>query len=160
MNIFVLDTRLDLCAKYHCDKHIVKMILESAQLLSQAVRMSGLDAGYKITHKNHPCSIWTRASIQNYNWLRELARNLNSEYRYRYGRTENHKSWNMIESLPTPGLPDIGLTPFAQCMPDEYKATNAVQAYRSYYSHEKADILKYTKRSAPEWITKRKVLCH
>ena len=58
MNIFVLDQNIEKCAKYHCDKHVIKMILESAQMLSSVVRIQGFDIGYKLTHKNHPCSIW------------------------------------------------------------------------------------------------------
>ncbi len=64
MNIFLLDIDWQINATYHVDKHVVKMILESAQLLSTAVRLSGIDAGYKAAYKNHPCAIWTRQSFQ------------------------------------------------------------------------------------------------
>lgn len=119
MNIFVLDEWPHLAAKDHCDKHVVKMFLESAQMLSTACRLSGLDVGYKATHKNHPCSVWVRQSLQNWCWLRELAYCLNEEYKARYNKP-HHKSWLVIESLPEPDLPDIGLTPFAQAMPEQY----------------------------------------
>ena len=53
MNIFVLDNEVEKCAEYHCDKHVIKMILESAQMMSAVVRLQGYDVGYKLTHKNH-----------------------------------------------------------------------------------------------------------
>ena len=59
MNIFVLDYNLEKCAQYHCDRHVVKMILESAQILSTALRMNGIVKGYRLTHINHPFTVWT-----------------------------------------------------------------------------------------------------
>tara|TARA_R110002167_G_scaffold61151_4_gene172486 strand:- start:2208 stop:2726 length:519 start_codon:yes stop_codon:yes gene_type:complete len=157
MNIFVLDQNIEKCAKYHCDKHVIKMILESAQMLSSVVRIQGFDIGYKLTHKNHPCSIWARESLSNYLWLLQLTEDLNSEYRYRYNKEVNHKSYDMVKTLPIPNLTDKGLTPFAQAMPEQYKNKNTVQAYRSYYLNEKSNILQWTKREPPffykEWIS-------
>jgi hypothetical protein len=152
MNIFVLDKNVEKCAKYHCDKHVIKMILESAQMMSAVVRLNGYDAGYKLTHKNHPCTIWARKSLSNYKWLKTLTKLLNDEYRYRYDKEINHKSYDMVLTLPTPKLPDIGLTPFAQAMPDQYRNKNAVKAYRDYYINEKSSFLTWTKRKAPKWI--------
>ena len=157
MNIFVLDQNIRKCAEYHCDKHVIKMILESAQMLSSVVRIQGHDIGYKLTHKNHPCTIWARESLSNYLWLLQLTDSLNSEYRYRYNKEVNHKSYDMVKTLPIPNLPVIGLTPFAQAMPDQYKNRNTVKAYRSYYLNEKSNILQWTKRETPffyqEWIS-------
>ena len=152
MNIFVLDKEVEKCAEYHCDKHVIKMILESAQMLSAVVRLNGHDIGYKLTHKNHPCTIWARESLSNYNWLVRLTRLLNYEYRYRYDKDVNHKSYDLVKTLPTPKIPDIGLTPFAQAMPDQYKNKNAVKAYRDYYINEKSSFLTWTKRKKPMWI--------
>jgi hypothetical protein len=84
--------------------------------------------------------------------LTELAKNLNLEYKYRYNHTKNHKSWDVISTLPTLDLPDIGLTPFAQCMLPEYRSDDPVEAYRAYYLCEKAHILQYTKRDKPIWV--------
>ena len=152
MNIFVLDEKVEKCAEYHCDKHVIKMILESAQMLSAVVRLNGHDIGYKLTHKNHPCTIWARESLSNYNWLVRLTRLLNYEYRYRYDKDVNHKSYDLVKTLPIPDLPDIGLTPFAQAMPEQYKNKNAVKAYRDYYINEKSSFLTWTKRKKPKWI--------
>lgn len=153
MNIFVLDENTDICAEYHNDKHVVKMILESAQMLSTAVRSTGVDAGYKSTHLNHPCNIWVRESIWNWWWLFDLAYSLHNEWQYRFDHPEHkkHKSFEVILSLPEPKLPDLGLTPFAQAMPDEYKSDDAVEAYRNYYMNEKDHLAGWKKRNKPEW---------
>lgn len=151
MNIFVLDINIKTCARYHCDRHVVKMILESAQMLSTVCRLSGIDAGYGITHANHPCSKWARESLSNWRWLRALAAELNTEYRRRYGRNIDHKSMAVIESLPEPAMPDIGLTPFAQAMPDDCKGGNAVRAYRKYYRRHKRHIATWRATAKPKW---------
>ena len=83
MNIFVLDKDIKKCAQYHCDRHVIKMILESSQMLSTACRMNGVHDGYKATHISHPCSIWVRESLDNWFWLRDLVTELNEEYKYR-----------------------------------------------------------------------------
>ena len=152
MNIFVLDLNPKLAAQYHVDKHVIKMILESAQMLSTAVRLSGIDFGYKITHKNHPCSIWTRTSLSNWLWLGSLSYYLNEEYKFRFDHNYNHRSFDLILQLPIPNIPDIGLTDFAQAMPDKYKNQNIVDAYRNYYI-EKQHIFQWTKRGIPDWVS-------
>ena len=108
MNIFVLDYDIKKCARYHCDKHVVKMILESAQMLSATVRLNGVNQGYAITHKNHPCSKWARESISNWKWLRKLASELNREYKFRFERKNNHKSYDLIQELTIPKIKDKG----------------------------------------------------
>lgn len=147
MNIFALDQDPSMAAEMHCDKHVVKMILESVQMLSTIC-----EAGYKPTHKNHPCTIWARTSWQNFNWLCELTEALHAEWQYRFGHTHNHKSFEVYAGLPKAdllgSLPDIGLTPFAMAMPDYIVVRNAdpVEAYRDYYKTEKAHLLTFTKR--------------
>lgn len=152
MNIFLLDLNHTKNAEYHVDKHVVKMILESAQLLSTAVRFSGIDAGYKASYINHPCAIWTRRSLANWSWLRDLTTILNEEYKYRYNKKVNHKSFDVVKTLPQPNIEDIGLTEFALAMPTHYKSTDPVQAYRNYYIGEKDHLFSWTKREIPEWI--------
>ena len=95
MNIFLLHCNPRKAAEYHCDKHAVQMILETAQLLYSAHWMlnSPLPANaYKLAHKNHPCSIWVRASLTNYMWLSSLGWWLCKEYSNRYGDTKTHKT--------------------------------------------------------------------
>lgn len=134
MNIFVLDQNPQLAAQYHCDQHINKMILESAQMLSTV-----LGGPYKPTHKNHPCTLWVAESSNNAMWLVTLAAYLNDEYRTRYHSEHDHKSWIVIRDLwrdkaSHTGLPDVPMTPFAQAMPDELRIPHdPVRAYRQYY---------------------------
>lgn len=154
MNIFILDYDIEKCAQYHCDPHAVKMILESAQMLSTALRANGIDKGYQPTHVNHPCTMWARSSLSNWKWLRLLAKHLNAEYKHRFDKGNNHASWDLIYSLPDPPIEDIGLTPFAQAMPDEYKNQDPVTAYRNFYFGEKKELFRWTKRETPHWITK------
>ena len=152
MNIFILDKDIKKCAEYHCDKHVVKMILESAQILSTVIRINGIDFGYKPTHLNHPCILWAGDSLSNWKWLRKLARALNQEYKYRYEKKDNHKSFNLIQSMPVPQIKDIGLTSFKLVMPEKYWNINPVTAYRNYYTGEKTSILNWTKRTPPFWV--------
>lgn len=152
MNIFLLDLDYDNNAKCYVDRHVVKMITEYAQLLSGAVRVSGIDSGYKLTHKNHPSAIWVRESLDNWLWLKNLSRSLNNEYKYRYNRNYNHKSYDMINSLPLPNIPSIGLTPFKLAMPNDVKVDDPVQSYRNYYNMYKQHIAKWTNREIPLWF--------
>ena len=153
MNIFILDNNIEKCAQYHCDKHVGKMILESAQMLSTAVRLTGMNIGYKVTHSNHPCVLWTRKSLSNWIWLQNLTRALNKEYRFRFDTSINHKSYDLIQSLPLPKIQDLGLTSFTQVMPEIYKNHNPVIAYRNYYVGEKNNLLSWNnKRAQPFWL--------
>lgn len=145
-----------ICAVYHCDKHVVKMILETCQLLCSVHHLfptENYSPKYKLTHKNHPCAIWTRESLSNYKWLVQLGLELCKEYTYRYGKI--HKSQILIEEMEEhmPNIPDKGFTPPAQAMPNDYKEEDAVEAYRSYYYFEKYNIHSWKKRQIPEWIT-------
>ena len=152
MNIFILDTNPMTCARMHCDKHVVKMILESAQMICTTHHLypsGSYDIPYRIAHKNHPCTKWVRESMSNYNWLVNMVGHLNDEYKYRYNHTKNHKSYDVVLSLPPPDLSDIGLTPFVMAMPDEYKSDDPVFSYKLYYNMYKAELLKYTKRIPP-----------
>ncbi len=161
MNIFVLDKDPKVCATMHCDKHVVKMILESAQMICTTHHQCHNDnlsynIPYKQTHVNHPCNRWLRDSLGNYLWLVNLTKHLNNEYKYRYDKNINHKSHDVAKTLITPNLPDIELTPFAQAMPNKYKNQNVTTAYRSYYINEKSNILIGNKR---HWRTITKTLC-
>jgi hypothetical protein len=158
MNIFFLHHDPTTCAEMHCDRHVVKMILETCQLLCTTwhvtTHRSSVCIPYKKTHVNHPCSRWVRASRSNYEWLCEFGLCLCHEYTYRYGRV--HKCEAIIEQLSDmkPDVPDAGWTPPAQAMPDAYKNhDDAVAAYRSYYVHEKSHIHKWTRRAPPDWIS-------
>lgn len=153
MNIFVLDKDIRTCARYHADQHVVKMILESAQMLCTVVNQNGGSSPYKTTHTRHPCTLWADASLSNWKWLYRLALALNDEYRYRYRRSSDHKSASVIKTLSQPMIEDIGLTDFAQAMPEVYRVPgNAVKAYRMFYIKEKAHFAKWTRRKKPGWF--------
>lgn len=155
MNIFVLDLNQKLSAQYHTDKHCVKMILEQVQLLTTAHHVLGTDVQlipYKKVNQNHPCNKWVRESLSNYLWLISATKELCIEYTYRYKR--HHKCEKVLlwckENLPN--MSNIGLTTFAQAMPDKYKNKNIVKAYRSYYLGEKRHLFNWKKRPIPSWI--------
>ena len=154
MNIFILDTNPRKCAEYHNDKHVVKMILETAQLLCGVhwTTESPYEIPYKLSHKNHPCSIWARECLENYNWLCELGIELCEEYTYRYGK--RHKSQDIIEWCMThqPKIRKNGsVTRFALAMPDECKVNNPVDSYRRYYMLEKRGFATWKNREIPFW---------
>ncbi|USD36175.1 pyrimidine dimer DNA glycosylase/endonuclease V [Ferrimonas sp. SCSIO 43195] len=154
MNIFVLDDDIERCARSHCDQHVVKMILESVQLLCTALNKKGFDTPYRSTHLKHPCVLWVEESYDNFCWLRDLAVALNDEYRFRYGKPQDHKSMatlSLIESMP---FARRGLTPFAQAMPEPFKVQgNAVLAYRRFYVQDKSRFARWTVRPQPDWYT-------
>jgi len=152
MNIFILDYDIEKCVQYHNNKHCIKMILEQAQLLCSAHWMNDNPAPYKLTHKNHPCSIWTRESIENYNWLCEMSLALSKEYTHRYNKihkTEEIINW-CIKNKPK--LTSKGLTKFALAVPDKYKTNCAVESYRNYYLGEKIEICQWKNREIPFWF--------
>jgi hypothetical protein len=153
MNIFVLDKDIRKCARYHADQHVVKMTLESTQMLCTVLVTNGLEAPYKATHADHPCTLWAGRSLSNWKWLRRLALALNDEYRYRFRRSTDHHSATVARALRPPPLKDIGLTDFTQAMPDKYRIEgDPVSAYRRFYVGEKARFVTWTRRRVPRWF--------
>ena len=153
MNIFILDHDIEQNARYHCDQHVVKMILESAQLLCTALNKKGFETPYRSTHVNHPCTLWTEASYSNFKYLSDLAIALNQEYLYRYQSERDHRSVAVIDQIQDLKYEDIGLTPFAQAMPEKYKVPgDAVTAYRKFYNGEKLSFASWTRRPIPDWV--------
>lgn len=153
MNIFYVHRDPTIAAKMLCDKHVVKMILESAQMLSTAHHEFGsvVESMYKRTHVNHPSNVWVRQSHQHYNWLWAHAMALCEEYTERYGKV--HKSQAIIERLvDVPrGLPSGCFVDPPRCMPDEYKTGDTVESYRRYYIGDKAYMATW-KQNKPTWF--------
>ena len=178
MNIFYLDHDVRKCAEMHNDKHVVKMILEYAQLLSTAhrvldgVELSGLsDSGrkkkfwtlgdsrdytlYKATHINHPSAVWVRKSVQNYMWLAEMLEVLCGEYTYRYGKVHKVERDGLMQLLKNEFPKNLPIAPFTEptpAMPDDVKIIgDSIKSYRNYYINNKAHLANWKKRTTPEW---------
>ncbi len=156
MNIFVLDEDPKVAATYHCDKHVVKMILETAQMLSTVHRhfqtSQSLEV-YKSVHVNHPATRWAGSTAGNYAWLLALGTELCHEYTYRYEK--RHKTQDLLTGplLMIPEALRQERTSFVQCIPERYKCGDAVTAYRQYYLGEKLHFARWSKRSSPYWVT-------
>ena len=156
MNIFVLDRNPGRAARMLCDKHVSKMILETAQMLSTVAVSLGYehDCLYKPVHAKHPCTLWAGRSHSNWLWLCKHGLAMAEEFEYRY--KNRHKSSEVIEFIYTnnmgPKAKWFGyVTTFAQAMPDQYKHKDAVKAYRAYYIGEKKRFAKWTNRTPPKW---------
>jgi len=151
MNIFYLDRDIHKSVQYLVDKHVVKMPLETAQLLCSAAIINGGAAPYKLTHAKHPCTIWTAQSINNFEWLRQYGIALCAEYTYRYNKV--HKCEDIIKTIDAGKFNLLKFYDPPQCMPDQYKTDDTVQAYRNYYRDGKTHLFKWSNRPIPEWIT-------
>ena len=153
MNIFVLHKHPRTAARMQCDQHVVKMTLESAQMLSTVINELGGQGPYKPTHVNHPCSVWARESLGNFLWLYDHGLSLAREYTRRYKKV--HKSQLAIEAclaaLDTVPLYNLERTPHPLCMPDQYKCDNVTEAYRAFYIGEKASFAKWARHRPPFW---------
>tara|TARA_B110000902_G_scaffold214580_1_gene246632 strand:- start:3038 stop:3517 length:480 start_codon:yes stop_codon:yes gene_type:complete len=135
MNIFYLDKDPQKAAEYQYNKHIVKMILESAQMLCSAHRYKGNnDVPYKSTHINHPSTKWVRENASHYHWLYNHLMALGREYTKRYNK--KHLTITKCESVLSLLPPEMEFKPFEQppqAMPEVYKEDCSVEAYWNYY---------------------------
>ena len=177
MNIFYLDKDPKICAEMHCDKHVCKMIIEYAQLMSTAHRVLDGDPYtdrtangrriqrwkhplenhekllYKASHVNHPSGKWVRDSQNHYNWLYKMWEQLCYEYTHRYGRV--HLTDLKLRGILAQSPMQIDVEPFVDpylAMPDDVKQKNVVEAYKNYYIKYKKDFAKWTKRPVPEFM--------
>ena len=143
MNIFYLHEDPRKAAEYQYNKHVVKMILESAQMLCTAHHHygNGDNVPYKKAHYNHPSTIWVRDNCENYAWLYRHMIALGEEYTRRYGKTHLTitKCKEPLGNAP-PDMPWLGFTQPPQCMPDEYKTDCAIHAYWNYYLGDKHSV--------------------
>ena len=179
MNIFILDNDPVIAAQMQCDKHVVKMVVESAQMLSTVHRMvdgvmerrpskSGSmlqyfyldddreDLLYKACHFNHPSTVWTRESMHNYRWHYVHFAALCDEYTYRYGKVHSTdaKLRKALSKLPQ-NIPIKKMTPFKLAMASfpECITEDAVESYRNFYmTKQKRFTMAWTKRPQPEWF--------
>ena len=183
MNFFVLDETAKKAAEYHCDKHTVKMILETAQMKSTAhwlhllwsngkslkdfkrVREAkewllrntdpALHPPYSMTHVRHPCTLWVSSTVQNYEWAYELLFYLCKEYTKRYNKIHKTANYlNWFKNNTPKGIKSTGLEDFAICMPDVYKINlDPIASYRNYYIKDKSRFAKWKYTQEPLWYT-------
>ena len=178
MNIFYLDNNPRVCAEMHNDKHVVKMILEYAQLLSTAHRV--LDGTptivrstttgrkqtryvlpderesvlYSATHVNHPSAVWVRQSDKNYDWLYSLYQELMNEYTYRYGKVHACSRLEIFLGNLPKNIPQKPFTEPTPAMPEECIVPgDSIASYRKYYINNKTHLAKWKMREVPEWYT-------
>ena len=180
MNIFILDNDPVKAAQLQCDKHIPKMVVESAQMLSTVHRMidgvmerrpskSGSmlqyfklddyreDILYKAVHMNHPCTVWSRENASNYDWHYKHFIALCDEYTYRYGKVHasETKLALVLRNPPKKIEYTEGKSPFRLAMGSnpECMFEDAVKSYRAFYQTKQARFaMKWTKRKQPEWF--------
>jgi len=164
MNIFILDDQISNIPALMSDQHVIKMILESCQILCTVHHMHNTpNVPYKKTHQNHPCVVWAAESSYNYNYVLELAQALSDEYTFRFGK--RHKSQDVIDWLNDNVL-DIKyseMTQHVQCVPDDYIHRDPVTAYRDYYTKKYNDFkdfkrkaMRFTKRDVPSFLNSQK----
>lgn len=176
MNIFFLSLVPRRCAKYHCDKHCVKMILEACQMIWTAFHLTGEDGWeervpkgikiYRKTHANHPTCVWVRSSQENFKWTATFTFELCKEYTNRYGR--KHACENMVTYFlkhipkcnetrktsavyPSKEYPKK-CTPPPLCMPEEYKGESLIRSYRRYYRGDKKSFAEWKHSPKPRWF--------
>lgn len=181
VNIFILDEDPVKAAQLQCNAHVVKMVLESAQMLSTVHRVldgeetripskSGKtkvkawvlpdyreEVLYKTVHVGHPCTVWSMESSANYKWHFEHYKALADEFFYRYGK--QHKSFvdlrNALQYLPK-NIPEGDLTPFRLAMgaaPECINESDPVGSYRAFYQTKQDRFkMEWTKRDIPEWF--------
>jgi hypothetical protein len=180
MNIFYLHDDPKTCAEMHLDKHVVKMILEYAQLLSTAHRVldgevyeEKTKAGrsikryalpddklekllFKASHIKHPSAIWCRANVQNYMWLAELLECLCVEYTHRYGKIHSVQASGLMQELKNNFPYYLPIGPFTEpppAMPEDCKIPgNSIASYHKYYVEKKRPFAKWTNRPMPDWF--------
>jgi len=153
VNVFALHDHPILAATAQCDQHVVKMPTETAQILSTVADLLGLhtDAMYKPTHQRHPVVLWAASDPSNWSWLIEHGRALCDEYTDRYSKT--HAALRIIERCAEvlPRVPFERHTSFAQAMPDCFRHSNPVVAYRRYYRGDKSSFARWRHSSRPLW---------
>ena len=167
MNLFYLHQDPKVAARLHCDKHVVKMILETAQMLSCAHHVNGTsvssDKLYGKTHVHHPSTVWVRSAPSHYKWAYDLFIALCDEYTLRYNKTHlsDTKLRSVLSTYPEFTNDDQTFTPPPLAMPEKYwvsgqkvntKSSTVVKSYQQYYYYEKRYMAKYTNRTVPSFM--------
>lgn len=159
MNLFVPSPSIDISVESLDDKRVVKMVLETAQVISTAIRLHDPETTmpiYKMTHKNHPVSIWVRDTQDNYKYTLDYFVKICNEYTYRFGKV--HKSESLLPHFiefykyMAVSFTNNGQTPFANCT--EFKDDEVHLAYKKALTKKwENDKIKprWTNRAKPIW---------
>lgn len=171
MNRFILAEGLRDSARYMCDQHIRKMIVEEAQMLSTVVRaaypeiVDAFPELYASCYEHHPCTVWAGLNQGNWRVAYGLWLSMSSEYLERFGGL--HGTYRKLAAPlacveQTTGfsrLPRVGRTPHPQCFGDHtHLKTNEtwpVRAYRMYYVVKEATFkrpMTWTRTPRPAWL--------
>lgn len=155
MNIFYIDLDPVQAAKGLCDQHVTKMLMEGAQLLASVHHLHGSvipDGFPKLTHRNHPCSVWTRSSIRHYRWLALHTVALCDEFQARFGHPHSWADIARWMIRNEPHVPDLGFTEPPQAMPSDMMVDgDAVTGYRKYYKLVKSSFARWNHSTPPSW---------
>ena len=173
MNLFFLCIDPKKCAQYHCDKHVVKMIIELVQMHYTAHRILDSDLppdAYQLHSKNHPICVWIRKNIYNYTYAARVAVELSKEYTYRYFKVHSsgpHADW-LLDNIPVFKIDSeyvnppifssnqyfesLGMTPIPLAMPENSMLVDTIKSYRQYYLLHKVRFAKWTRRDIPDWF--------
>ena len=156
MNIFYLSECPIESAQSQCDKHVVKMILESCQILSTVLNEQGIDAPYRSFNPKHPSCLWAAESSENFENLILHCSAMLEEYTERFGKI--HKCQAVLARILDIYDPMLfsqrQSTPLRLAMPDHFRTNNPVKSYRDYYSQK--DKMRYPKEKIPKWLSERR----
>lgn len=156
MNLFILDEDIQKNVEYHVDKHVIKIIIEAAQLMSTAISFYNIKGPYKPIRI---CNLvrWCAFSRENYLWTYDYGIALCKEYTYRYNKI--HKTQDKLETLKTysNSIPSKGKTTHVLAIKDYCKTNDVVESYRKYYNFEKTHLFSWKKREVPYWISRKKI---
>ncbi len=144
--------------KSHDNYRVVKMILESCQLLSTALNVHGLKGPYKSFNPKHPSTMWVIESSANFDDLVNLTISLLDEYGLRFKKT--HKCEQVLKQILKTYNPSVfpsnKSTPLRLAMPNEFKTDNPVLSYRNYWLTKPN--VRYPENKVPSWFKERRVI--
>lgn len=162
MNIFVLDERPFEAARAHCDCHVVKMILETTQILCGVHHRFGVpfEGIYKPTHLEHPCVLWATSNLGSYDWAWLLLDALLVEYAHRYDKQHACRALaNKLLLAPLPLLvTEHPMLHHVFVGPDECRDPqgDTVASYRNLYNLKATAMkrsMRWTRREPPSWFS-------
>ena len=160
-----------------CDAHLRKMLIETGQIMRAVLERWGIEkenvpltskgTRWRVTHRNHPSTLWAGDDYQNYGWVATHALAMVAEYKRRFGKVHACSRALYDMALPSlwmrlapPGDPtNRGLDNLPMAMPDEYKTDDPIEAYREYYISKQYTMgvaMKWTNCDPPSWFIRDK----